>query len=230
MNRLWKTLQIASFAALTFAALTTSARANPVLDFKTGLADEGGLIQLFSDGSMSGTAIPIGRLTVTGAPSGNGGYTVGGTATDSTPGDDPFGYGSLNFATGGLAGSNFIEIDGYLPTVGIGSAGSPVALMAGSFSGFSLNTDPLTHTVNGLGSAVGWAMESPLATLLGLSTDLQYTFLGWSMTTDPMSVGTPGTAISTDMRVTAVPEPGSIVLMGSGLVFAAGSVRRRFNL
>ena len=121
MNRLWKTLQIVSFAALTFAALTASARANPVLDFKTGLADEGGLIQLFSDGSISGTAIPIGRLTVTGAPSGNGGYTVGGTATDSTPGDDPFGYGSLNFATGGLAGSNFIEIDGYLPTVGIGS-------------------------------------------------------------------------------------------------------------
>jgi hypothetical protein len=213
-------------AALTLGALSTSARANPVLDFKTGLADEGGVVLLFSDGNMSGSGIPIGKLTVTGAPTGNGGYIVGGTTTDSS-GDT---YGSLNFATGGLAGANHVEIDGYLPTAGIGSAGSPVSLMSGSFSGFSLNSDPLTNTVNGLGSAVGWAVDSPLATLLGLSTDLQYTFLGWSMTTDPLAVGTQGTAISTDIRNTAVPEPGSIVLLGSGLLYAAGSFRRRFNL
>jgi hypothetical protein len=230
MNRLWKSLQIVGMAALTLGALSTSARANPVLDFKTGLADEGGVVQLFSDGSMSGTGIPIGKLTVTGAPTGNGGYVVGGDAVDSTPGDDPFGYGSLNFATGGLAGTNFVQIDGYLPTAGIGSSSTPVTLMEGTFSGFSLNSDPLTHTVNGLGNAVGWAVDSPLSTFLGLSTDLQYTFLGWSMTTDPLSVGTPGTALSTDIRNTAVPEPGSIVLLGSGLLYAAGSFRRRFNL
>ena len=229
MNRLWKTLQIATSTLVTFSALTSSAWANPVLDFKTGLADEGGLVQLFSDGSISGTAIPIGRLTISGAPMGNGGYTVGGAASDSTPGDDPYGYGSLNFSTGGLSGTNFIEIDGYLPTAGIGSAGSPAALLAGTFSNFSLLTD-LSGNVNGLGSAIGWATDSPLATLLGLSTDLQYTFLGWSMTTDPLSVGTPGTAISTDIRNTAVPEPGSIMLLGSGLVFTVGSMRRRFNL
>jgi PEP-CTERM motif len=230
MSSIRKRLQILVFAGLTLAALTASAQANPVLDFKTGLADEGGLVQLFSDGSLSGTGIPIGKLTVAGAPGGNGGYRVGGSAVDSTPTDDPFGYGSLNFATGGLAGTNFIEIDGFLPGAEMGSAGAPVALMSGTFSDFSLNLDPLTHSGNGLGNAVGWALESPLATLLGLSTDLQYTFLGWSITTDPLSVGTPGTAISTDIRITAVPEPASVMLVGSGLIFVVGSMRRRFNL
>ena len=230
MNRLWKTLQITSIAALTLVGLAATAGANPVLDFKTGLADAGGLITLFSDGSVSGVGIPIGRLTVTGAPSGNGGYFVDGDATDSVDT-----YGALNFATGGLAGSNFIEIDGYLPSKpgfgGLGSSSSPLALMSGSFSDFSLNHDPLTNTVNGVGNAVGWALASPLATLLGLSTDLQYTFLGWSMSTDPLSAQSPsGSVISTDIRATAVPEPGSVMLLGSGLLFAAGSVRRRFNV
>jgi hypothetical protein len=174
MNRLSKSLQIVGMAAVALGALSTSARANPVLDFKT--------------------------------------------------------VGSLNFTTDGLDGTNFVQIDGYLPTAGIGSSSSPVGLMGGTFSGFSLNSDPIANTVNGLGNAVGWAVDSPLSTFLGLSTDLQYTFLGWSMTTDPLAVGTAGTALSTDIHNTAVPEPGSIVLLGSGLLYAAGSFRRRFNL
>jgi hypothetical protein len=228
-------MQVAGIAAVTLVALASSARANPVLDFSTGLADPGGMITLFSDGSVSGVGIPIGRLAIAGAPAGNGGYAVAGSVMQFDTFTQTFDtYGSLDFATGGMAGSNFIEIDGYLPSRGsfggVGSASSPLALMNGSFSNFSLNHD-LSGNVNGLGGAVGWALTSPLATLVGLSTDLQYTFLGWSMTTDPLTAQNPsGSVISTDIRATAVPEPGSIMLLGSGLLFAAGSMKRRFNL
>jgi hypothetical protein len=230
MNRLLKTLQVASIATLTLVGLASTAGASPVLDFGTGWAGEGGMITLFSDGSVSGVGIPIGKLTVLGAPSGNGVYAVDGTATDAF--NDT--YGSLSFDTGGLAGANFIKIDGYLPSKpgfgGIGSASSIMTLMSGTLSNFSLNSD-LSGNPNGIGGAVGWALASPLATLLGLSTDLQYTFVGWSISTDPLSAESPsGAAISTDVKLTAVPEPGSIMLLGSGLLFAAGSMKRRFNL
>jgi hypothetical protein len=161
---------------LTLGALTTSARANPVLDFTTGLADQSGQVLLFS-------------------------------------------------------ATNFAPIDGYLPAAGIGSAGSLFTFTSGTFWESSPNSDPITNdTVNGLGSALGWATDTSLASLLGLSTDLQYTFLGWSTTTDPLADGTSGAPLSNDIRNTAVPEPGSIFLLGSGLLYAASSVRRRLNL
>jgi len=163
-------------ATLTLGALTTSARANPVLDFETGLANQGGQVLLFSE-------------------------------------------------------TNFAQSDGYLPTTGIGSAGTLFTFTSGTFWDSSRNSDPITNdTVNGLGSAGNWATDTSLATLLGLGTDLRYTFLGWSTTTDPLAVGTPGTPLTNDLRNTAVPEPGSIFLLGSGLLCAAGSVRRRLNL
>jgi hypothetical protein len=86
----------------------------------------------------------------------------------------------------------------------------------------------LTNTLNGLGR-VGSPTNPSLGTPFGLSSDFKYTFLGWSTTTDSLAVGTTGT-LSNDIRNTAVPEPGSFFLLGSGLLCAAGSVRRRLNL
>jgi hypothetical protein len=207
MNGFWKTVRIVGMAAFTLGALTTSARANPVLDFKTGLADEGGTVLLFSDGNTTGSGIPIGKFA---APTVNSGYIAGGNATSSS-GE---GYGAL---------------DGYLQSAGVSSSGLAVTRTSGT-TGTSSNRTPIIGTTNGLGNGGGWGRDSPLGPLVGLSTDLQYTFLGWSTTTDPLAVGTPGTRLGTDVRNTAVPEPGSIFLLGSGLLYAAGSVRRRFNL
>src|SRR6516225_6992849 len=86
MNRLWNTLRVAGMATLTLGALTTSARANPVLDFETGLANQGGQVLLFSE-------------------------------------------------------TNFAQSDGYLPTTGIGSAGTLFTFTSGTFWDSSRNSD-----------------------------------------------------------------------------------------
>jgi hypothetical protein len=229
MKWLRKGIYIAALSAAVMLAAGRTAEAAAVIDFKTGLADEGGLVTLFSDGNLSGSMIPIGKVTITGAPTGNGGYTVGGSAIDSSGGS----YGALNFSTGGLGGSNYIEIVGYLEPktgfAGLGSASSPVTLMSGSFTNFNLNHD-INGDVNGLGSAIGWT-STALTSYLGLSDDLQFTFLGWSMTTESLTASNnfSGASVSTDVRLTAVPEPGSLMLMGSGALMGLGKLRRRFR-
>jgi hypothetical protein len=167
---------------------------------------QGGLITLFDDGSISGSDIPIGVLTVVGAPTStaNGAWTVT--------------SGELDFATGGMAGSNSISITGAVSGLGVG----PQTLLSGTI-------DHFVASPNGLVTAQGIDHKAlDLLAAVGLAADTTFAFLGFSVTTAWIpEVGGSSPAISTDMRNTAVPEGSSLLLLSSALG-GVGLVARRF--
>lgn len=214
---MFKGLKMLGAAAAAAVLMAVPAQAATVVDFQTGLAGVGG--EITWDGTnMIGSNIPIGAVVVSGAPTNNGVFTVTGSTTGSGGGS----YGSLDFNTT----TDTISITGCIAGLNVGgSTGGPcdpVVLMSGSFTTFTTSPDGLTDA---RGEDV---KNTELLNAIGFPTNLPWQFYGFSLTTDGNLTmnGEPGSVISTDIRNTAVPEPATMMLLGTGLL-AAFRARRK---
>ena len=187
------------------------------IDFGTGDAGAGGTITK-SGSDYTGSGIPLNEMLVCiGATCTN--YDLSGSAIGSNA--DLNGAASLDFDTA----TGAFSITGDVEDLGINSE---ITLLTGTIGGFDdslcfnafclLSFDPASDTKNPeLLDALGLAGTSWQMAGFTIGINLDQTNGTW-------------TASSTDIINTEVPEPASLLLLGSGLLLGGSLLRRKVGL
>jgi hypothetical protein len=177
--------------------------------------------------NVTGSGIFIDTVTIIGAVVNNGVFDVEGAGVC---GDAVGGCGLLSFDKN----LNTITIVGSIPALGILA---PVNLVSGDLAGGVKVL--INNGVTGALTLSGNDTKAPeLLTAIGADPTEPYRFFGFETAVNGTGQGSPYTAISTDVTncnstsptcaqlPTAVPEPATLLLVGSGVI-AAARVRRR---
>ena len=194
----------------------TGAKAATIIDF--GSNSSGGTVTV-TGGNLAGANIPVDVLLVLGAPQNNGVYDTTGAVVNGEPGDDGT-SAALSFNTDPT--NNFITIVGGIPAFGIANG---TTLLSGTITAFQIiQNQALIILSNAIGIDT---KDASLLRHIGLAANTPFELFGFSIAFTTQPGGTTGVPFSTDISNTATPEPGSLLLLGSGLVGVVLAARRK---